>query len=153
MGRKKFLSLAILVAVLVVSFPVSAFAAGSGSAEDEIMALSDWTWEGTVTGSFNLSYNDVMGIRRVISVSAKCDAAVGWSEGNYGYVSEAFFFTPTASSDGQSVTLTKSGDTIKSGGRIYQDFQINSSKEYVRLSVYCDEWGNVSLGAELREKQ
>ncbi len=149
MGRKNFLSLAILVAVLVVTFPVSAFAAGSGSAEDEIMTLSDWTWEGTLSDNFNVTYRDDMDIRRTILVSAKCDVLAVWSEGNYGYVSEAFFFTPTASSDGQTVNLTRVENASQPSTYKYQDFRINSSNWYLRLSVCCDEWGNVSFTASL----
>lgn len=148
MGRKKFLSLAILVVVLAVSFPVNTFAADGGSADNGIVALSDNTWERTITQVLTIVYIGDYNVRHKIVFTVSCTAAGGWSEGNYGYVSEAVFLTPTdATIDGQAVPMVKDGTAVKKSSTYCQDYIVNNSGQKVRVTIQCDEWGNVIMTA------
>lgn len=148
MGRKKFLSLAIMVVVLAVSFPVNTFAADGGSADNGIVALSDNTWERTITQRLTVTYKDYANVNHNLVFTIRCTAAGGWSEGNYGYVSEAVFLTPTdAAIDGQPVPMTKDGTAVETSSTYYQNYIVNNSKMIVKVTIQCDEWGSVIMTA------
>lgn len=147
MSRKKFLSLVILVAVLIMSFPLNAFAADEG-ADDEIVAMSDNTWERTISDVLTVVYRDRANISHTLVFTVSCAAVGGWSEGNYGYVSEAVFFTPTnATIDGQVVTLEKDGVAQKQSSTYIQNYIVNSSEMIVSVIIQCDEYGDITLSA------
>lgn len=150
MSRKKFLSLAILVAVLVMLFPVNTYAADGGSTDDGIMVLSDNIWEKTISQVVTVTYRDQFSVNHKLVFTVNCTAAGGWSEGNYGYVSEAVFLTPTDATVGvQKVTMEKYGTAKKTSSTYYQDYIVNNSSVKVRVTIQCDEWGDITIYGEL----
>jgi len=151
---KKFVSVVIVAVFMLTAFDVNVFAADgqtaieeSGNISGQEALLSGETWEGEVSHVMNVNYYDDLNVRHTISFTLRCAIAKEWSEGNYGMITEAFFYTPSdCTIDGASVSIEKKDGAIQNGTSYTQKFIVNSSSKYpLYVAVYCDEWAEVTF--------
>ncbi len=146
----KMVMAVVMTTMMIITIPMNAFAATGTPTDDMLVGHSDNTFEKTVTETLMVIYRDQANISHKVVFTISCAAEGYWSEGNYGAVKNAVFFTPTnATIDGQYVSMVKEGGLHQTSSTCYQDFKINySEKMFIRVTVQCDEWGEVTLWAE-----
>ncbi len=162
---KKFLSVFIVVVFMLTAVDTNVFAADEQAAIEESEQdineqniseqniseqeafLSAETWEGDVSGVVNVKYPDRHNVMRTISFTVKCAITKEWSEGNYGMITEAFFYTPAnCTIDGDVFSIRKDGTAQPAGSSYVQRFIVNNSSSYpIEVEVSCDEWATVTF--------
>jgi len=156
---KKFVSVVIVAVFMLTAFDVNVFAADgqtaieeNGNISGQEALLSGETWEGEVSGVVEVVYSDPYNVMRTIRFTVRCAIAKEWSEGNYGMITEAFFYTPSdCTIDGVAVSIEKKDGAIQNGTSYTQKFNVNSSNRFIEVEVSCDEWAEVTFTG--REKR
>lgn len=141
--KKKISVLFASMMLICMLFSVNTYAAVAESSIQERDTGNDY-----VSDTLSLVYNDEYNVSHVLKFDCSCAYSAEWDGYAYGVITSAVFSVSNATIDGASCAMPSDGSPSSFGSGWAQEFNPNYSRNFVRVVIYCNEWGEGSLGAE-----
>jgi len=143
-----FIFLLSFVCVLLLSVkPIYAADLEEPAPGDEILeenySYQDQIYEDT----FVYYYQDQFNVWHTLSVHSKVVVSYSWNEGYVGWIDQIYFYSPTATIDGNSVTIGIQSYNFHSGSSYASASYLINNVGSVTIVLGVDEWGEVDFYA------
>lgn len=144
---KSVISFGIMMTMMLTMYNTNIYAAEVTTKEETVTVMETQGCNSNISEYFEWEYVDELGDVSTISFNAHCTYGVQWDEGYSGWVTDAVFSVSNTKVNGSDRTFTKCyGVSQQNGSNKYMDYSITSQYR-IRVSLSCDEWGDVSLSA------
>ena len=98
-------------------------------------------------GNFTMYYKDGANVWHTVVANASCVASYGWNEGYSGWIDSVYFYTISATIDGQACTISQETQSVYTSFA-ERKYYVNGSASYIRIYLSIDEYGNATFGGD-----
>lgn len=137
--------IAILMA-LIMMFSVNVYAAEQDAPVQQDMA--ERSVYNIADKQITMTITDESGVGRTLTFYVKCSYQVANDSNEVHWFLTADFITRDAYLDGSPCYLKPFQRVWMESSSAYHLYQLSNSNIFIRLQIYCDEWGEVYLSAK-----